>query len=116
MYVTTHWQSWRHNTNATPQIVMRSVLTGGRRRLEAELQPRWNTAENSEFLGKGQGSRQRSDTEDEREAGDITRGLPVADSLTLIMVWNSILSRQLCLTSLHLDVDISTCDIFQQSP
>lgn len=89
---------------------------GSTQRLEAEQQQqRWNTAENSVFLGKGQRSRRRSDTEDEREANDITRRLLVADSLTLIVVWNSIPTRQLCLTSLHLHIDISTCDIFQQS-
>lgn len=96
---------------------------GGRqgRSLEAEQQQqRRNKAENSVFLGKGQRSRRRSDTEDEREAGDITRGPLVADSLTLIMVWRSGGSPptppQLWLTPLHLAADISTCDIFQQSP
>lgn len=65
---------------------------GGRqgRSLEAEQeQQRQNVAENGVFLGKGQRSRRRSDTEDEREAGDITRGRLVADSLALIIAWRS---------------------------
>lgn len=104
-------------TQMRPHKLWWGPCLGSTWRLEAEQQQhRWNTAENSVFLGKGQRSRRRSDTEDEREAGDITRQLLVADSLTLIIVWNSIPPRQLCLTSPHLHVDISTCDIFQQSP